>query len=341
MPVYIRPNVKPRPQQRDRVLQTYAPPRPVAKRPPRVAPNPFVLLVHGMNGLGDNLHQRAIVRRLLEEHTVYLETPWPSVYHDLVGDKLMLVPTATSLRTQQKNIARERGKYWGMRPPPALREMRVWYSGNDVRQYGSIYAAMTMNAGYRVDTTDFTLPIPTEWYQPVYDMIEGWGTDKPILLYRPLVERTEWKGCAGRNPDLNAYVDLFAGIREKFFVVSVADLVPGKEWIVSRSVGADVELHHGELSFESLAALASCATLVYGSAGFAPLMAQAVGTANICIFGGHESSMTIKDGARFAPTLGIDPIIPCNCFDHHHAHKKSIDIPNATARIRAFVDANC
>jgi hypothetical protein len=55
-----------------------------------------------MHGMGDNLHQRAIVRRLMEQDVVYLDTPWPSVYHDLVGPRLHLVrPAATTLRTRR------------------------------------------------------------------------------------------------------------------------------------------------------------------------------------------------------------------------------------------------
>lgn len=341
MPFLIRPGVTRRRSNRVRVQQTYAPPNPQVRPALRVPPDPSIVLVHGMQGLGDNLHQRALIRRLLEHHTVYLKTPWPSLYHDLVGPTLHLLPPETSLRTQLKNVARERGKYSSRKPPPDIRQIRVWYSGEDVRQYGSIYAAMMMNSGYRVDTTDFRLPIPEEWYAPVDELLAQWRPAKPVMVYRPLVERTEWKGCAGRNPDLEAYVTLLESVRDRFFVVSIADLVPGKEWIVSRDACADVELHRGELSVESLAALTSRASLMFCSAGFGPLMAQAVGTPVVCVFGGHESSMTIKDGARFAPTLGIDPIIPCNCFNHQHAHRKAIDMPKALQRLHAFVEAEC
>lgn len=341
MPFLLRPGMRVYPSSKRRVQQAYAPARPHAPPPPRTEPDPSVLLVHGMQGMGDNLHQRALIRRLLEHHTVYLETPWPSLYHDLVGPRLQLLPSATSLRTQQKNVGRERDKYATARPVRGVREMRVWYTGEEVRKYGSIYAAMMMNAGYRVDTTDFRLPIPEAWYAPVDALLAQWCPTKPVMVYRPLVERTEWKGCAGRNPDLESYVALLESVRDRFFVVSVADLAPGKEWIVSRDARADVELHQGELPVEALAALTSRAALMFCSAGFAPLLAQAVGTPVVCVFGGHESSMTIKDGARFAPTLGVDPIIPCDCFDHHHAHKKAINMPKAIQRVREFVAVTC
>lgn len=299
-----------------------------------------MLGVIGMHGLGDNLHQRAIVRQLMAKYTVHLETPWPCVYHDLVGDRLRLARKPTVLRTQAKNLQRELDRYHLPGLQRGARSIRVWYSGDDVRKHGSIFAAMLANTGCSLATADFRLPIPAAWYVPVDVLIAKWRPTKPILLYRPLVERTEWKGCAGRNPDFQAYAEIFSAIREAFFVVSVADLVPGKEWLVGHPADADVRLHAGELPFESLAALASRASLVYCSAGFAPLLAQAVGTPVVCVFGGHESSMTIKDGAKFAPTLGIDPIEPCNCFDHNHAHRKAINIPRAVARTLTFIEEN-
>jgi len=183
--------------------------------------------------------------------------------------------------------------------------------------------------------------VPEPWLRLADHRIDRFFTTKPIMVYRPLVERTEWEGCRGRNPDARAYYDILYSLRKDFFVVSVADLVPDKEWISGVPIIADVELHHGELTFEEMAALFGYADLVFSSPGFAPLLAQAVGTPSITVFGGHESSMTIKDGAKFAPTLGIDPIEPCNCFDHRHAHKKAINVPLAINRALTFVEEHC
>jgi hypothetical protein len=292
-----------------------------------------------MQGMGDNLHQRAIVRQLMQQDVVYLDTPWPAIYHDLVGSRLQLVrPAAVTLRTQAKNAAREASKYHVDKPPRQVRMVRTWYTGADVRAAGSILGAMLRSAGCNSAGTDFRMPVPQSWLDTIDAYIRMWGPTKPILLYRPLVERTEWKGCAGRNPDLDSYVWLFDEWRKNFFVISVADLVPGKEWLVLPDYHpADVELHHGELTFEMLAALTKRAALVYCSPGFAPLLAQAVGTPNICVFGGHESSMTISEGAKLTPTLGIDPIVPCNCFDHQHTHKKEINIYKAHVAIENFL----
>lgn len=312
----------------------FRPRRQLAPRPtPRQAvlnPSPGLpIKMASMQGMGDNLHQRALVRQLMQQNVVYLDTPWPSAYHDLVGPRLHLVPpVATTLRTQAKNVAREAAKYDTPKAPRQVRMVRTWYTGEDVRREGSILAAMVKNAGCTMPA-DFRLPVPQEWLDTIDAYIGMWAPTKPIMVLRPLVERTEWAGCAGRNPDFTAYLQLYLWLRSHYFVISVADLVPGKEWLVQDSMQADVELHQGELSFELLVALTKRAALVYCSAGFAPILAQAVGTPVVCVFGGHESSMTIKDGVGFAPTLGIDPIVPCSCFDHKHTHQKAIDLSKA------------
>lgn len=293
------------------------------------------LVVQGMHGMGDNLHQRAIIRQWMRTRTVYLETPWPCIYHDLVGERLRLVKKTTSLRTQAKNLRREDAKYQKGPSPAGAKTVRVWYTRDQVRRTGSVLAAMIEGVGLDYASADFRMPVPDDWAAPAL------ATDKPIMLYRPLVERPEWGGCASRNPDYDAYRALFDAIRDRFHVVSVADLVPNVEWIVGKRIDADTEFHEGQLSFEGLAALAKRAALVYCSPGFAMLLGQAVGTPTLCVFGGYENSSSISAGARHTPTLGIDPIVPCDCFDHHHAHQKAINVPIATERVRQFVEDEC
>lgn len=303
------------------------------------APSVLGLRVVGMHGMGDNLHQRAIVRELMRTQQVFLETPWPAIYHDLVGSHLKLVRKPTALRTQAKNVLREASKYEAL---PGniygMRTIRIWYQRDDVLREGSILGAMC--AGAKVRERDFSLPVPETWQLAAARMLRGWPQGKPLLLYRPLVTRPEWGGCAARNPDYDAYYELFQAIREDFYVVSVADLVPAVEWMVGHPIKADVEFHRGELTFEALAALTQRASMVYASPGFAPLLAQAVGTPSVCVFGGHESALTISGGAHLAPTLGIDPIEPCNCFVNNHQCRKAIDLPRAIAAIQEFACAS-
>lgn len=296
------------------------------------------IYVVGMHGLGDNLHQRAIVRHLMKSREVWLETPWPCVYHDLVGDRLKLVNKGSRLRTQAKNALREAALFTRSPAPIRARQqtMNVSYSPDRVRAEGSVLGAMSAQCGIPVG--DFTLPIPEAWREKAARWTEQWKPSKPLLIYRPLNERTEWGGCASRNPDYESYARLIESIRHRYFVVSVADLQGGAEWMVGRHIRGDVELHGGELDFETLAALVESAGLVFSSPGFAVILAQAVGTPVCAVFGGYENGSSFVGGAHLAPYLAVEPIKPCNCFSHRHACDKTIDMPAELKRLTRFVN---
>jgi hypothetical protein len=292
-----------------------------------------------MHGLGDNLRQRAIVRQKMQTHDVWLESSWVSVYHDLVADGLKVVNKTTRLRTQAKNAQREAAIFSRARPPAGANVLQIDYPASEVRRHGSVLAAMCARTGCDITTADFRLPVPGAWLAKVTPWLRRWGYDgsKPIMIYRPLVDRpADWGGCKARNPDHAAYAALFDAIRDRFFVVSVADLVPGKEWSVGLACEADAYCHRGELEFETLAALTSVAGLVFCSPGFAAVLGQAVGTPVACVFGGYERSAFFFAGAKDAPVLGIDPINPCECFRHDHACRKTIDLPVEIERLQAF-----
>src|SRR3546814_20394397 len=99
--------------------------------------------------------------------------------------------------------------------------------------------------------------------------ISDWSSD--VVLFRS-------SGCAARNPDHHAYAELFAAIRNQFFVVSIADLQDGAEWIVGNRVNADIQMHRGELDLETNAALTKTEGMMFSSPGFAVNPAQSVGT---------------------------------------------------------------
>ena len=295
------------------------------------------LLIHGMHGLGDAIRQRAVIRQLMPHYDIYLESSWVSVYHDLIGQGLKVLRKNTALRTQAKNSARERSSFYQGRPPARTKAMTINYPPSEVRMHGSVMAAMCAATRTDPSAADFRLPIPTSWRAKASVWLERWDTNRPLMLYRPLVDRpADWGGCNARNPDHASYADLFHLIRDRFFVVSVADLVPGKEWIVGERIEADARCHAGELDFETLAALTSVSALVYCSPGFAGVLAQAVGAPVAMVFGGYERSQFFFDGAKDAPVLGIDPIDPCECFSHHHACQKQIDLITARQRLSVF-----
>ena len=292
------------------------------------------ILVHGMHGLGDNLHQRSVVKHLMQTQEVFLETPWPCVYHDLIGDDLHVITKGSRLRTQAKNADREADKFYKGPFQRPTRELQVAYAPDMVRKHTSVLAAMSAQTGTKMG--NFSIPVPEAWTELAEAALANRHNGKPILIYRPLMDRSEWGGCKARNPDHTAYARLFESIREKFFVISVADLVDGKEWLVHQGFDVDLEFHEGELTFEAMAGLWKMATCVFSSPGFAIVLAQAVGTPSVCVFGGYENSTSFLGGAAMAPYLGIDPINPCKCFSHTHACLKAIDIPLSQMKLLEF-----
>lgn len=297
-----------------------------------------MILIEGMHGLGDNLHQRAIMRQLMKHHNeVWLISPWFSVYHDLVAQGLNVQRKISSLRTQHKNSRREANLF--KRAPLNLRRARkVWYAPNKVRECGGVLPAMMASfPECAASQADFRLPVPADWIDAAQRLIATYETTKPIMIYRPLNERTEWLGCRARNPDHAAYYQLLLAIREHFFTVSVADFEAGKEWQVGFDIKADIEYHKGELSFEMLAGMWRLADLVVSAPGFALVLAQAVETPAIGVFGTYERGYSFSAGAKFSPFLAIEPVTPRDTFTHDVRHNKEIAIPAALASTHNFV----
>lgn len=320
----------------------------------------MTVVIRGMLGLGDNLHQRAVVRQMMaRDREVWLESPWVAPYHDLIDRGLKVVRRQTALRTQSKNAERELHRFHAGPVPAESTHARVWYTADMVRSAGSIVGAMCQAARVDPRHADFRLPVPHGWFVGVSDVLDARARDgRPLLVYRPLTVRNEWPAAA-RNPDPAAYATLFAAIRERFFVVSVADIAEAHEWIISEPVRADVTCHHGELVFEALAALFTSAAVVFSASGFAPVLALAVGAPVITVFGGVESSAAYD--TRHGRFCGIDTIAPCLCLSSRcpgpginprlarfrtryrrplKVCDKVIDVPRAMQTIAEFLDAD-
>lgn len=307
------------------------------------------LFIQGMHGLGDCIHQRAVLRQLMTMQSVTLETSWPSVYHDLVGEDLKLVRRPVSLRTQNKNQIREADKFSPSHNASGA-AIRVAYGGAQVMQTESktVLEAMCQSVGVSYAEADYRLPIPDQWFQQLFktlgvDANTMFARERPWLVYRPLVARPEWRGSIMRNADPGGYAELFSVIRDQFFVVSVADLEPGREWIVGPELKADLALHAGELTFETMSALFCAADLVYTSSGFAAILAPAVKTPVVSVVGGYECLSAHASGARFAPYLGIGPRVECGCWTSQcrQSCDKTIDLTAAGMRLMEFVSQNC
>ncbi len=299
-----------------------------------------------MFGIGDNLHQRAVVVELLKTYEVWLETCHVWIYRDLLDSGLKLILRPTTLYTHARNIEREKieypDAYRDLRSiPRSTRTVRNGYHRRGVEEHGSVIQSMFATAGLSPPQhIDFRLTIRPEWLSSRVHTIVSSARDsgKPLMVYRPVVLRREWPSHL-RNPDPVAYAALYESIRERFYVVSVASIVPNVEWIVGAEQPADLKIHDGSLSMPEMAALFSKADVVFCNGGMAPVLAQAVGTPSIVVYGGYECFDTTHAlGAKLTPTLPIDTDAPCRCFTNNCSGcDKRIDVESAVTRIREFV----
>ncbi|QKC83266.1 methyltransferase domain-containing protein [Mesorhizobium sp. NZP2077] len=297
----------------------------------RVAVKP-PLTVLSMYGIGDNLHQRAVLRELMKTHDVELQTYYTSMFHDLEAEGLKVTLVAGKLDPR----INDRGNTTAARKPVRSHDRKIGYDHAATKRHGTLLAAMFGSVGLPVpERPDFSLPVKPEWREAARALI-GDTSGKPIMVYRPIVINATWSAPA-RSPDPAAYAALYGAIKDRFFTVSVCNLTQKGEEIVGEEQPADLKLHHGEADFETLAGLFAEAALVFGNAGFTPILAQAVGTPNIVVYGGNESyRFTNIVGAHLAPTLPIEPVKPCECFDRHHKCDKTIDLAKAVPLVEAF-----
>lgn len=200
------------------------------------------MIVQGMRGMGDCLFQRPFIKALPKP--VYLDTPWPEIYGGIDG--VHFIRPQTTLRTQQKNIARHTN--WIL-PPGRQPTRQIRYGGEGI--------IPGMTACFGVAPAEFDLPpLPPS-------PVEG-----RYVVVRPVTVRSEWRADT-RNPDAR-YIAYTAeqAMRRGYTVVSVADLQDGQEWFVGALPPADIKFHRGELPVEQLLALVKGASAVIGGIGW-------------------------------------------------------------------------
>lgn len=299
--------------------------------------------VAGMWGVGDCIHGRAVIRQIRERFDVTLDTYYVAMHHDFIADGMKVF-----LRRQPPPRIAETTPAPDQAKPNTSRVIKVSYNAGSTIREGSQLAAQFATAGEKMPQyPDFSLPVRLGWRDDARALLATLNkAGKPVMAYRPIALNNVWR-CENRSPDPDAYAALMAEIRNEYFVVSIADLTR-KEWIVNPTGGqmmkADAEFHKGELPFEVLAGVFAEADLAFTNPGFSPIMAQAVGTPTVIVYGGNETYATTNAiGAHLAPTLAIEPVHPCGCHQGpgaNHKCDKTIDLPKAVAALRAFVSRN-
>lgn len=271
------------------------------------------IYVPGMQGLGDNIYQRAFIKQLLRRHDVWLETSWPELYADL---DVKVVRATTRLRTQSKNILRSRAA-WSPPPTNASRVPRISYI-NAFRTGRSIVQGMEETVGVKLDAADFDLPaLPPS---PV-------KTSKPIAFVRPVTVRREWFNAA-RNPEPQYLAQIVEHLRSTHHIVTVADIDGWDETLVGAPIKADSVFINGELPVMNMLALLGASDIVVGGVGF--IIPASIALKRRCFVvlggqGGHNAPRMILDSRLDCSRIGFaTPRSFCQCTNMRHACDKTI-----------------
>lgn len=259
----------------------------------------------GMQGLGDNVYQRAFIKSAVKSSPVVLETPWPEIYEGIPN--LRLVKPSTQLRTQAKNISRADASLWSN--TIVNRMFRISY-GNEGILRG-------MRRGFGVDCSTFDLP---DFESPI---------DGDYVVIRPVTVRKEWQ-AESRAP-LPEYVAQCADvlIKRGIRVISVADLKEGEEWALDPLPKATERYHKGEFDVKQLLGLVRKSKMVIGGVGWIVPVAIAYQTPAWIIFGGqggYNAPEALWDESRMnVRNLGYAlPDSFCRCTSNLHTCNKRI-----------------
>lgn len=271
------------------------------------------IVVRGMWGLGDCIYQRPFIRSLVDSWSVYLETPWPELYADL---PVRFVRGDRALRTQRKNIATQRESLWA-KPPAGAYELKIGYGHALLARFSIIGAMRFMFRCQESPPWD----LPDLGPAPV-------SSSKPIALVRPVTIRREWCNPA-RNPRADYVRQAAAHLQASgYYVVCVADLQDGEEWLDGPRPVADRYAMRGELSVRPMLALARDSAIIAGGVGWIVPAAIALGTPCVIIqggHGGHNAPEKIIDPGMAADHIAfIGPERLCRCTNMRHGCDKTI-----------------
>lgn len=270
-------------------------------------------MISGMQGLGDNLYQRAVLRSCGK--SVVLQTSWPQIYSDLSNVKC--VRPATRLRTQYKNVLRSE-----FANATGYRQMQWSYCADASL---SILESLARRLGVQT---------PTEMTGPEFRFTRI--TERPYIVVRPACLRREWVSNS-RNPKPEYIAEAIEHLRKDFTIVSVADLEPGQEWALEPLPYADITLHKGELPVEQLLSVVQNAAGLVGGVGWVVPAALAYKVPLLLIYGGWGASNSPRRIIGSLDASFIDQVIPnefCMCSSNNHECNKSIS--DFSSRARSF-----
>lgn len=264
-------------------------------------------LYAGMQGLGDNLYQRAVVRELVKQRgPLHLVTSWPQLYRDIEG--VSCVKPATKLRTQRKNIARAGAEF---KDAPQEFARPIGYNGR-----GTMLDSMLRSVGLTPAAVDFSGPR----FAPTI-------RSRPYIVIRPGTVRAEWLAAA-RNAKPEYLCAAAEHLRTSFDIVSVADLARGQEYPIEPLPFADERYHAGELHIEHLLSLVAGAAGVVGGVGWLFPAAVAYQVPMLLVYGGwghvNGPAHIIDHRMDVSRVVQAMPDTFCMCNNRAHNCEKHI-----------------
>ena len=229
-----------------------------------------------MYGIGDALYTRPFLKYFAKKHSIYLDTALPEVFEDLPIKTVK--PARMPLRTQGKNV--EKAKYH-MQEAPNMPKQHIHYGPN--LQTSNIIDII--KSGFEAC---FDEKMPTEEIKMELDFIKPIkeSTKRPIAVVKPVTERKEWHNKA-RSP-IPEYIETISEkLMEKYYVISLADLKEGEEWLCQKRTYANKRYHKGEVSILEMISICAGADLVVGGVGNTVPIAMSCGKKALVVCGGH------------------------------------------------------
>lgn len=264
-----------------------------------------------MDGLGDTIYSRTVLKKYRHRGGIYVSTSWPQLYVDMPHIK-PVAPVNLRLRTQQKNVSRSTGYHV---LPYGATKIKWRYPSNEF----SILRNLSEQLKLHPRSFDMSGP-PTKPDPRIPDV--------PYMIVRPATIRAEWRADArNARPDYIAQAAQ-AAMDAGYRVISIADLEAGKEWAVDPLPPAHVRYHEGELGIDALMTLFNHAAGVIGGVGWIVPMAMAYRTPMMLIYGGwgyHNGPHRIFD--ERVDISHIRQVMPdnfCRCAKSDHDCDKTI-----------------
>ncbi len=246
--------------------------------------------VKAPQGIGDNLYARPFVKLLAaqRDNDVYVETNLPHLISDL---NVKFIRPQVSHRTQAKELAYAQAlgieftypKFdtFDTYVPKFERTIDYHYNYVDLKAHGHV-SSIEKRFGFEPGSTYpvFDLPSLPDHYLQL-------PTDKKIAVVRPVTHRNEFH-CTSRSPNPH-YVNWCARVLRSsgYYVISIADVEIGSEWMEGDEPPADMKFHRGELGILGVLSLLQRADIVIGGAGFIVPAAVCAGANLFLILGGR------------------------------------------------------